>query len=652
MEKIRKEDIAQLRFLSGILLSPDKKQAVCTITESDLKKNSYRKDLYLFKRDCNELLRMTWSGNNAGAVWDDSGTLLFSSERKEEDKAKDTEEKTVFYRLNIHGGEAREAFTVRKDVLGIRKIKDGVYAMLVDTDWNKPDPETTDKEICLEEQDYHIFEEVPFWANNEGYVSGRRSALFIYREEDGSLTRLTERTEGVSSFDVQPERILWISRTYDGLIPLTSQLKLYDAETGETMVIAEDLRIDDAVFAGSTIVYAASDMEIWGSGKQPDLYRYDLQSGRTMKWVNEEELTIGSIPMTDSTYGSGRSFLSSGETVWLKVLKGYRNEIMCFTPENTLETAVSFNGAVFCFDTDGKELIACAAEADSLGSLWTGETELTKAIDPNEDYIKTHWIAHAEYIPFVDSDGVRIDGWILKPEGFDETDSVPGILEIHGGPRAAYGELFFHEMQQFVGEGYAVFYCNPRGGEGYGEAFADLRGKYGTIDYRDLMEFTDHVLKLFPKIDVNRLGAAGGSYGGFMCNWIEGHTGRFAAIASQRSIANWVSDFGVSEIGVSFDGEEMAATPWTDMEKMWRQSPLKYADQAKTPILFIHSLCDYNVTIDQGLEMFTAMKYFGVPSRMVVFEGETHSLSRIGKPKHRIRRLKEMNDWFERWLKK
>ena len=141
MEKIRKEDIAQLRFLSGILLSPDKKQAVCTITESDLKKNSYRKDLYLFKRDCNDLLRMTWSGNNAGAVWDDSGTLLFSSERKEEDKAKDTEEKTVFYRLNIHGGEAREAFTVRKDVLGIRKIKDGVYAMLVDTDWNKPDPE-------------------------------------------------------------------------------------------------------------------------------------------------------------------------------------------------------------------------------------------------------------------------------------------------------------------------------------------------------------------------------------------------------------------------------------------------------------------------------------------------------------------------------
>ena len=125
---------------------------------------------------------------------------------------------------------------------------------------------------------------------------------------------------------------------------------------------------------------------------------------------------------------------------------------------------------------------------------------------------------------------------------------------------------------------------------------------------------------------------------------------RFAAIVSQCSIANWINDWGDSEIGVTFDANETGADPLTDMEKMWQQSPYKYANNAKTPILFIHSLQDYNCTINQGVEMFAAMKYFNVPSRMCLFEGENHSLSRSGKPKHRVRRLKEIFGWFEKYV--
>ena len=244
-----------------------------------------------------------------------------------------------------------------------------------------------------------------------------------------------------------------------------------------------------------------------------------------------------------------------------------------------------------------------------------------------------------------------MDGWVIKPADFDEKKKYPGILEIHGGPRAAYGDIYYHEMQVLSAQGYFVFFTNPRGSEGYGEAFADIRGKYGTVDYEDLMYFTDLILEKYPNIDKDHLGACGGSYGGFMCNWIEGHTDRFKAICSQRSISNWVADFGASEIGVTFDANEMQATPWRDTKKMWDASPLKYADQAKTPILFIHSLQDYNCPIDQGVEMFTAMKYFHVPSRMVLFEGENHSLSRSGKPQHRVRRLQEIVRWFDIYLK-
>jgi dipeptidyl aminopeptidase/acylaminoacyl peptidase len=311
-----------------------------------------------------------------------------------------------------------------------------------------------------------------------------------------------------------------------------------------------------------------------------------------------------------------------------------------------------FAGDIQSIDAAAGTIAFVGREPNRLAEIYLAKDgAAARKTDLNAAFLAEKFVSIAKHIPFTNSDGVTIDGWALEPFGYDPGQKYPGVLEIHGGPRCTYGDVFFHEMQALAGAGHFVLFCNPRGGEGYGEEFADLRGRYGTVDYLDLMEFTDHALKCYPQIDASRLGAAGGSYGGFMCNWIEGHTDRFAALASQRSISNWVADFGTSEIGFTFDGNEMGATPWTDMEKMWAQSPLKYAHNAKTPILFIHSLGDYNCPIDQGAEMFTAMKFFGVPARMCVFEGENHSLSRSGKPRHRIRRLTEIVNWFDRYLK-
>ncbi|MDD4078523.1 MAG: S9 family peptidase, partial [Eubacteriales bacterium] len=225
------------------------------------------------------------------------------------------------------------------------------------------------------------------------------------------------------------------------------------------------------------------------------------------------------------------------------------------------------------------------------------------------------------------------------------------ILDIHGGPKTVYGEVFFHEMQYWANAGYFVFFCNPRGSDGRGNEFADIRGKYGTIDYDDLMAFTDAVLAKYPGIDQERVGVTGGSYGGFMTNWIIGHTDRFRAAASQRSIANWVSMGFTSDIGFYFEEDQVSTTPWQDIDKVWWHSPLKYADKVSTPTLFIHSEEDYRCWLAEGLQMFTALKYFGVEARLCMFRGETHELSRSGKPKHRIRRLREITDWFDKHLK-
>ncbi len=239
----------------------------------------------------------------------------------------------------------------------------------------------------------------------------------------------------------------------------------------------------------------------------------------------------------------------------------------------------------------------------------------------------------------------------MKPVDYEEGKKYPAILDIHGGPKTVYGEVFFHEMQYWANAGYFVFFCNPRGSDGRGNEFADIRGKYGTIDYDDLMAFTDAVLAKYPGIDRERVGVTGGSYGGFMTNWIIGHTDRFRAAASQRSIANWVSMGFTSDIGFYFEEDQVSTTPWQDIDKVWWHSPLKYADKVSTPTLFIHSEEDYRCWLAEGLQMFTALKYFGVDARLCMFRGESHELSRSGKPKHRIRRLQEITDWFDKYLK-
>jgi len=161
------------------------------------------------------------------------------------------------------------------------------------------------------------------------------------------------------------------------------------------------------------------------------------------------------------------------------------------------------------------------------------------------------------------------------------------------------------------------------------------------------MAFTDACLKKYPSMDKNDLFETGGSYGGFMTNWIIGHTDRFRACASQRSISNWLSFYGVSDIGVDFSADQNAAGPWSDPAALWEHSPLKYADRVKTPTLFLHSFEDYRCPVDQGYQMFTALLAHGIESRLICFRGENHELSRSGKPLHRIRRLKEITDWFD-----
>ena len=263
----------------------------------------------------------------------------------------------------------------------------------------------------------------------------------------------------------------------------------------------------------------------------------------------------------------------------------------------------------------------------------------------NDAMLRGKYVAQPDPLNLTAGDH-EVHGFILKPMDFEAGKKYPVIFDIHGGPKTVYGPVFYHEMQYWASRGYFVIFCNPTGSDGRG-AFMDIRGKYGTVDFDDLMAFCDAALAKYPEMDADNLFETGGSYGGFMTNWIIGHTDRFRACASQRSISNWTSFYGVSDIGPDFSEDQCGSTILPDVEKFWWHSPMKYADKVKTPTLFLHSLEDYRCPVDQGYQMYSALIAHGVESRLVLFRGENHELSRSGKPKHRIRRLNEITGWFE-----
>lgn len=206
-------------------------------------------------------------------------------------------------------------------------------------------------------------------------------------------------------------------------------------------------------------------------------------------------------------------------------------------------------------------------------------------------------------------------------------------------------------MQYWANKGYAVIYTNPTGSNGRGNEFARLKGAFGDIDYDDLMRFVDTTIVKTNFIDKRRIGVTGGSYGGVMTNWIIGHTDRFRAAASQRSISSWISFTMLSDIGYSFGYAYTGGNPWNNYENLWKQSPLAYANRVKTPTLFIHSEEDYRCPLPEGIQMYSALRHFNVPARIVIFKGENHELSRSGKPQNRVKRLQEITQWFEQYLR-
>jgi dipeptidyl aminopeptidase/acylaminoacyl peptidase len=268
----------------------------------------------------------------------------------------------------------------------------------------------------------------------------------------------------------------------------------------------------------------------------------------------------------------------------------------------------------------------------------------------NRAWLESKEVRAPERFRVQGDDEHEIDCWLLTPPDFTDGGRYPLVLEIHGGPQAQYANAFFHEMQVWAAAGYLVLYTNPHGSIGYSERFTEeLRRHYGEKDMPDLMAALDAVIAR-GIVDERRIGVTGGSYGGFMVNWLIGQTDRFAAGITQRCVSNWASDYGTSDLSMVSCVEEFGGPPWEAMETYLRLSPLTYVGNMRTPLHIEQQEHDYRCAMEQAEQMFMALKARDVPVEFVRYPNESHALSRSGQPHHRVERLTRHLAWFAKYL--
>jgi len=663
MKKLALTDFYDYTFLSGLTFSPDKTKAFLLTKNCDKANNGYKTNLWLFVPRTKEIKPLTSAGDVGMALWLNDKEILFTASRDAalKEKAKTGETWTVVYKLSLDGGEACEYMRFPHIVTGIRVLEGEKFALSTIKINGRPDIESMDpaeKAKTLAalkgELDYEVIDELPFWGNGAGYTNKKRNEIHIYDKKSGEMKPVSLFPAESGVLAAKGGKLLYTVQLFvNGLASLKNSLWLYDEASGENkeLIAEKDWRVVSAGFTGEndSIYVIATSMDKYGLNQNPVVFLMD--NGEMKPWLTDD-ISFGSSVGSDCRLGGGKSIYSCEYGIAFTSTENYSSVINTLTLDGKRTILPMKTGSVDCFDkcADGT-LYFIGMRDNRLQELYSYKNGVEEKISSfNDAVFDDKSVVPVEHFTF-ENDGIELDGFILKPVDYDESKKYPAIFDIHGGPKTVFGDVIYHEMQVWANMGYFVFFTNPRGGDGRGNEFADIRGRYGKEDYSDLMKFTDVVLEKYPQIDKEKVGVTGGSYGGFMTNWIIGHTDRFAAAASQRSISNWVSMAYISDIGYYFAEDQVASTPWTDMELMWEQSPLKYADKVKTPTLFIHSDEDYRCPIAEGWQMFSALKYHGVESRLCMFKGENHELSRGGKPLHRQRRLDEITNWFEKYLK-
>ncbi|HTD01051.1 MAG TPA: S9 family peptidase, partial [Chthoniobacterales bacterium] len=415
---------------------------------------------------------------------------------------------------------------------------------------------------------------------------------------------------------------------------------------------------------GKQLAFVASVTQPVNSYTQPDLWIVDLTPNAKPRNLTEKfDFDIDDGPFGDNAppRAGGRSI-----PIWtpdgrsLVEIYGKEGKAILASFDATtgaVSDLVNGNQAISRFraPNDGSKVVYTVTTPTRVGDLFvldrqSPNSQPRQLTDVNKELFSKLNLTEPEEISYKSFDGKTIQAWIQKPPDFSPAKKYPLILNIHGGPHAAYGYIFEHEFQWMAAKGYVVLFPNPRGSTTYGQDFGNvIQYHYPGDDFKDLMAGVDEVIKR-GYTDDKKLGVTGGSGGGLLTNWVVGHTTRFAAAVAQRDIASWAHWWYTADFTL-FQPAWFKGPPFDQEEDFKARSPITYIKDVKTPMMFILGEADYRTPPGAGgEEMFRALKFRKIPTVMVRFPNESHELSRSGQPWHRVERLQNIIGWFDHWL--
>lgn len=638
MNNINIDDLYKLKSLSNIQLNDDGTYS-CFIVHSVNKGNDeYNSNIWGYNLESKEYKQLTNFKYIKDFIWIKKDTVLIvvSNEAKKDEM--------ICYQLNINTQKMDELFKINKDIHSIKMINDKQFAFI--------SPETLSKS---EDNDMYIeLNEIPFWSNGLGYTNERRSGIYIYDTGSNECIKITDDYMSVENYNVSTDggSIVYIGKEYKDIKPLENKIYIYNINNKETKLVTNNKFLYSFVdfINENQIIACGSDMKEYGENENHNIYIIDLNEEIKMTLNKSINRSLWNTVCTDCKIGSSPLIKLYNENLYFTISEGGNVYLAKIDLQGSLDKIIDKDGTIDSYDIKNDKLIFIGLRENRPQELYEKNQDELKITEFN-GWISNKKLSKYENI-IVDTElNMEIEGWIVKPDIFDGKKKYPTILSIHGGPKMAFGEVFFHEVECLSSEGYIVIFCNPRGSNGKDDEFADIRGKFGTIDYDDIMRFMEYVIDKYDYVDSERLGVMGGSYGGFMTNWIIGHTDKFKVAISERGISNWVTMFTMSDIGYTWTEYQNKANPWSDIDKLWNHSPLKYANKVKTPTLIIHSEDDYRCTLSESLQMYTSLKYHGVDSKLCIFKRENHDLNRTGRPSNRVNRLNEIKNWLNKYLK-
>ena len=679
---ITEKDLFDFTWIGDPQVSPDNSQVAFVRVTVNEKKDGYNTSIWGVSAGGGEPRRLTSGNHDSSPRWSPDGKYLAFVRVTEKEGKPDQPQ---LFMLAMSGGDSFQFTSVPKGAGQPEWSPDGKTIAFVSNsnpeDLSKQSkdtvagdtkkPEANDRR----ESDVRVITQAVYRFNGAGYVDAKRPQhIWVIAAPRTSDDKVSPKQLTNGRFD--EDDVIWASdssqiyftsvRSNEPYYELPKTEIFSVAVTGGEPVKLTSFNMGSGNFSispnGKQLAFIASSNEPVRSYSEPDLWVIDLTQGAQPRNLTAGfDYDVGSGVGGDNappraSGGSDPIWSSDGREIIEVYAKEGKANLGRFDTASGKEMDVTTgNQAVISFRStpDRKRLIYSISTPTRVGDLFSIDrsggqpTQLTRI---NDAVFSKLNLTEPEEVWYTSFDGRKIQGWLQKPPDFDPGKKYPLILNIHGGPHAAYGYVFDHEFQWMAAKGYLVLYPNPRGSTSYGQEFGNIiQYKYPGDDYKDLMAGVDEVVKR-GYIDTTKLGVTGGSGGGLLTNWTITQTDRFAAAVAQRDISSW-SDWWYSDDFTLFQATWFKAPPFEDPEDYKARSPITYINKVKTPTMFVLGEADYRTPPSAGGEqMFRALKYRKIPTVMVRFPGESHELSRSGQPWHRIERLEHIVGWFDHWL--